>query len=86
MKPCKFYIKGNCKDGVNCKFDHIDNICRKFFFDGKCNLDSCKFSHEYKLENNNKNEQSLKDLDVTINNDETIGNLEKSIIEKIKNN
>ena len=38
------------------------------------------------LENNNKNEQSLKDLDVTINNDETIGNLEKSIIEKIKNN
>ena len=38
------------------------------------------------LENNNKNEQSLKDLDVTINNDETIGNLEKSIIEKIKSN
>lgn len=60
MKPCKFYIKGNCKDGINCKFDHIDNICRKFFFDGKCNLDSCKFSHEYKLEGNSKNKQRHK--------------------------
>ena len=38
------------------------------------------------LENNNKNKQNLQDLDANVNNDETIGDLEKSLIYKIKNN
>ena len=54
MTICKFYVKGNCKD-INCKFEHINNICKHYFF-GNCkfNKDTCKFSHDYKLENNKK--------------------------------
>ena len=49
VKVCKFYVKGKCTQ-KNCNFQHIDNICKFYFFDGKCNhYDNCKFSHEYTL-------------------------------------
>lgn len=49
-KICKFYVKGNCKDGENCKFRHENNICRNYFF-GECKRDNCKFKHTEKLQN-----------------------------------
>ena len=60
-KICKFYVKGNCKDGNNCKFLHERDICKNFFFDGKCTRENCKFKHISTLNNNeqNKNEQQL---------------------------
>ena len=54
VKICKFYVKGNCKDGNECKFEHEDGIC-KFHFFGTCkNGDECEFKHTAKLQNNNK--------------------------------
>ena len=50
-KICKFFVKGKCNDGENCKYDHVKNIC-KFHFFGICKQgNECKFSHEYKLDN-----------------------------------
>jgi hypothetical protein len=55
-KVCKFYVKGNCKDGDQCRFIHEENICKDFFFTN-CTVKNCKFKHTVKLENqtNNKN-------------------------------
>ena len=53
-KLCKFYIKGNCKDGDKCKYTHKNGIC-KFHFFGICKkADKCKLSHEYKFEEKKK--------------------------------
>lgn len=53
VKVCKFYVLKKCND-PNCKFDHIDNIC-KFHFLGNCkHSNNCKFSHEYKLNESKK--------------------------------
>ena len=49
---------GRCNNN-NCRFDHIDKICRNYFF-GECTRDNCKFSHMYKLENRyNKNKDTI---------------------------
>jgi len=48
-KLCKFFVKGNCRDGENCKFKHEEGICRNYFFDS-CKVDNCKFKHTAKLE------------------------------------
>jgi hypothetical protein len=43
---CKFFIKGNCRDGDNCKFVHDKTICRHFYLKGKCrDGDNCRFKH-----------------------------------------
>jgi len=68
-KVCKFYVKGNCRDGDSCKFNHINNICRNYFL-GTCTKEGCTFSHEYKLEPSKdqpKNENN-KDKDKNNNN------------------
>lgn len=54
-KVCKFFVeKGSC-DKIDCKFSHIENVC-KFHFRGVCkNGTECKFSHEYKMSNNMNN-------------------------------
>ena len=50
MKICKFYVKGNCRDGENCKFLHIDGICKHFYFNGKCKFgNKCKLVHDSQL-------------------------------------
>jgi len=52
---CKFYVKKNCNHGDKCKFIHEDNICRNYFFDGKCpKNDQCKFKHTYIINKNEK--------------------------------
>ena len=56
MSICKHYVKGNCTNGDNCRFKHIDNICRNYFFN-HCNNDKCKFLHTYKLHNNKNRRQ-----------------------------
>lgn len=73
-KVCKHYVKHHsCKNGDDCKFQHIDNVCFHFFFKGKCKHgDQCKRSHKYVLDmsenknnyennenNNNKNKRKL---------------------------
>lgn len=55
LRVCKFYVKGDCKDGNNCKFLHEKNICKSYFFDNKCQRENCKFTHIHTL-NKNKNE------------------------------
>ena len=48
-KICKFFVKGNCRDGEKCKFKHEEGICRNYFFD-ECKNENCKFKHTSKLE------------------------------------
>lgn len=47
-KICKFFVQGRdkCRDGVNCRFNHVPNVCRFYFLDGDCKKGSeCKFRH-----------------------------------------
>ena len=46
-KICKYHVKGECRESENCRFKHIDNICRNFFFmNGNCKHgEKCKFKH-----------------------------------------
>ena len=48
-KVCKFFVKGNCRDGEKCRFSHEKDICRNYFFD-KCTVVDCRFKHTAKLE------------------------------------
>ena len=45
-KACRFWLRGSCKFGENCKFLHIrQNACR---FGSRCNRrQTCRFSHDY---------------------------------------
>ncbi|XP_065842102.1 uncharacterized protein [Oscarella lobularis] len=49
-KPCKFFLKGNCRYGRDCKFLHDDAKPHKtcnFFLKGTCrNGPDCKFLHD----------------------------------------
>jgi alkylated DNA repair dioxygenase AlkB len=40
-------VNNKC-NSENCKFAHIDNICRNYFF-GNCERENCKFNHGFKL-------------------------------------
>ena len=60
---CKFFVKGNCKDGNNCKYLHDKNVCRYFFLNGKCrDGDKCNFKH-VKNENNHKRHKKKKNTE-----------------------
>jgi hypothetical protein len=46
IKICKFFLKGECNHGENCKFVHDKKVCKNYFFDGKCKYENkCKFEH-----------------------------------------
>jgi hypothetical protein len=45
MDICKFYINGTCKKGTECKFQHVDNICTTFYFQGSCTEQNCLKTH-----------------------------------------
>ena len=47
MALCKHYIKGKCTR-EECKFKHVDNICKAYFFTGLCSRNNCKFSHDHR--------------------------------------
>jgi len=53
-KLCKFFVKGKCRDGENCKFKHEEGICRNYFFT-ECKVENCKFKHTAKLEGKKEN-------------------------------
>ena len=38
---CRFFLKGNCKKGENCKYFHSFNPC-KYFNCLKCTNKNCK--------------------------------------------
>ena len=62
MKICKHYVNGFCKNTAEeCKFSHIDNICKDYFFK-ECTNPSCKLDHKYKLKDleNKKREKKPK--------------------------
>jgi hypothetical protein len=44
-KICKFFLKNNCEHGDQCKFIHDKDVCRNYFFDGKCKKKDCKYKH-----------------------------------------
>lgn len=72
MDICNNYVKGKC-NRENCKFNHVDNICRSFFFSGKCNKNACKFIHEKgKQPNTETFKPSLKEPDIRIRVNEPI--------------
>lgn len=48
MTVCKHYILGKCNRD-ECKFEHVDNVCRRFFSTGSCNRENCKFGHEHNI-------------------------------------
>eukprot|EP00644_Phytophthora_capsici_P002241 jgi/Phyca11/568035/estExt2_Genewise1.C_PHYCAscaffold_270266 len=62
QRPCRFFSRGNCRDGETCKFSHITTKNKiesgdekagvtdvHFFVQNKCrDGDKCKFSHELK--------------------------------------
>lgn len=54
MSLCKFYIeKGSCRHNENCRFRHVDGICKQFFATGACENAKCTSSHV----RNEKNEK-----------------------------
>lgn len=76
MELCKHYIKGKCTRD-ECRFKHVDNICRTYFFTGTCKNSNCKFSHEYKepkkpIRNTESFEPSHKEPDLRIRVNEPI--------------
>lgn len=66
-KLCKFYIDGKCNKGLNCKFVHVDNICRDYYFK-KCSRVDCKFIHTNTVTNTtNNNNKKHKNRLVKVN-------------------
>lgn len=47
MTVCKHYVMGKC-NRINCKFEHVDNICTNYYFDNICNNRTCKKIHDIK--------------------------------------
>ena len=58
-KICKFFVKGKCTQ-ENCPFEHKENVCKKYFFDGKCKHGTqCKFLHVQTLKKRPKNTENF---------------------------
>ena len=58
---CKFFVKGNCRNGNECKFVHDKNICRFYFLRGYCKRGNvCLFSHDFTLKGIKKEEDTRK--------------------------
>lgn len=63
-KICKFYVKGKCTT-ENCSFLHQDNICKYYFFEGKCKFkEKCNFSHEFTIIKTNKKKKYIKNTEI----------------------
>ena len=58
-KICKFFVKGKCTQ-ENCPFEHLENVCKKYFFEGKCKHGTkCKFLHVQTLKKRPKNTENF---------------------------
>ncbi len=58
---CNFFVKGNCRNGNECKFIHDKNICRFHFLGGYCKRgNTCLFSHEFIIKCVGKNDSSVR--------------------------
>jgi hypothetical protein len=58
---CNFFVKGNCRNGNECKFIHDKNICRFYFLGGYCKRGNvCLFSHEFTIKGVEKKENTKK--------------------------
>jgi len=58
-KICKFFVKGKCTQ-ENCQFEHKENVCKKYFFEGKCKHGTkCKFLHVQTLKKRPKNTENF---------------------------
>lgn len=59
---CKFFIKGNCNHGDNCKYIHDETICKNYYLNGSCNnKNNCKFKHTVTIDSkiNKKHKKKL---------------------------
>jgi hypothetical protein len=54
MIVCKFYVDGKCNN-KNCRYKHVDNICKQYFFNKSCSNINCIYDHSYTINNNNNN-------------------------------
>jgi hypothetical protein len=62
---CKFFVKGNCRNGNECKFVHDKNICRFYFLGGYCKRgDECLFSHDFTIKGVEKKEEDIVKIDL----------------------
>ncbi len=44
---CKFFSRGHCKKGSNCRFQHVENTCILYKTNGQCTSgECCKSSHQ----------------------------------------
>jgi len=80
QKICKFFLKGTCKYGSNCKNLHQNppqnnhqNIVCTYFLTNSCTRPNCHFFHGYceKLEHVKKIENHQKPINNLINMDDT---------------
>ena len=48
---CKYFLKNNCTHGDKCNFIHDKDVCKNFFFEGKCkNIECIKiFSKKFRM-------------------------------------
>ncbi len=68
---CRFYVeKGSCRHNNDCRFAHIDGICKSFFSTGVCDDKICKLSHLYSNNRNNRGDRTRRNRDRKNNKDE----------------
>ena len=52
-KECRYYLKGFCRRGKDCRFEHRE-LCSIWMKKGLCKSSRCRLAHPYKFNNYDK--------------------------------